>query len=115
MAMLDMLFGRVLFTMTLIRGFGSPFQAMPQTIPIYPNRFGNCLKKHESELIGSEMLNGEMTSVIRVNIIPSRTDKFLKLWISHNIGFRPVLNWKARIPTKASLLLALEQLIITNT
>ena len=48
------------------------------------------LEKHESELIGSEMLNGEMTSVIRVNMIPSRTNRFLKLWISHNIGFRPV-------------------------
>ena len=48
------------------------------------------LEKHESELIGSEMLNGEMTSVIRVNMIPSRTNQSLKLWISHNIGFRPV-------------------------
>jgi len=48
------------------------------------------LEKHESELIGSEMLNGEMTSVIRVNMIPSRTNWSLKLWISHNIGFRPV-------------------------
>ena len=48
------------------------------------------LEKHESELIGSEMLNGEMTSVIRVNMIPSRTNRSLKLWISHNIGFRPV-------------------------
>ena len=43
------------------------------------------LEKHESELIGSEMLNGEMTSVIRV-----KTNRSLKLWISHNIGFRPV-------------------------
>ena len=48
------------------------------------------LEKHESELIGSEVLNGEMTSVIRVNIIPSRTNWSIKLWISHNIGFRPV-------------------------
>ena len=48
------------------------------------------LEKHESELIGSEVLNGEMTSVIRVNMIPSRTNRSLKLWISHNIGFRPV-------------------------
>ena len=48
------------------------------------------LEKHESELIGSEMLNGEMTSVIRVNIRPSRTNAAIKLWISHNIGFRPV-------------------------
>ena len=48
------------------------------------------LEKYESELIGSEMLNGEMTSVIRVNMIPSRTNRSLKLWISHNIGFRPV-------------------------
>ena len=48
------------------------------------------LEKHESELIGSEMLNGEMTSVVRINMTPSRTDRSLKLWISHNIGFRPV-------------------------
>ena len=48
------------------------------------------LEKRESELIGSEMLNGEMTSVIRVNTTPSRTNWSLKLWISHNIGFRPV-------------------------
>ena len=47
------------------------------------------LEKHESELIGSEMLNGEMTSVIRLNR-PSRTNTSLKFWISHNIGFRPV-------------------------
>ena len=50
----------------------------------------HLLEKHESELIDSEMLNGEMTSVIRVNMIPSRTNGSLKLWISHNIGFRPV-------------------------
>ena len=62
---------------------------MPQAIPIYPNRFGQLLEKHESELIGSEMLNGEMTSVIRLNR-PSRTNTSLKFWISHNIGFRPV-------------------------
>ena len=47
------------------------------------------LEKHESELLGSEMLNGEMTSVIRLNR-PSRTNSSLKLWVSHNIGFRPV-------------------------
>ena len=54
------------------------------------------LEKHESELIGSEVLNGEMTSVIRLNLpawsvgdfnMPARS---FKLWISHNIGFRPV-------------------------
>ena len=42
------------------------------------------LEKHESELIGTEILNGEKTSVIR---IPTRT---LKLWISHDKGFRLV-------------------------
>ena len=47
------------------------------------------LEKHESELIDSEVLNGEMTSVIRLNR-PSRTNASLKLWISHNIGFRLV-------------------------
>ena len=51
------------------------------------------LEKHESELIGSEMLNGEMTSVIRLNR-PSRTNSSLKLWISHNIGFRLVKSEK---------------------
>ena len=54
------------------------------------------LEKHESELIGSEVLNGEMTSVIRLNIPAWSTGNFkvparsLKLWISHNIGFRLV-------------------------
>ena len=50
----------------------------------------HLLEKHESELIGSEVLNGEMTSVIRLNSGPSRTNTSHKLWISHNIGFRPV-------------------------
>ena len=53
------------------------------------------LEKHESELIGSEVLNGEMTSMIRLNIIRSKgdlkiPDLSIKLWISHNIGFRLV-------------------------
>ena len=56
----------------------------------------HLLENHESELIGSEVLNGEMTSVIRLNLpawsvgdfkMPARS---FKLWISHNIGFRPV-------------------------
>ena len=54
------------------------------------------LEKHESELIGSEILNGEMTSVIHLTK-PARTigdreipPDHLKLWISHNIGFRLV-------------------------
>ena len=42
------------------------------------------LEKHESELIETEILNGEKTSVIR---LPTRT---LKLWISHDKGFRLV-------------------------
>ena len=42
------------------------------------------LEKHESELIDSEVLNGEMTSVLKI------PDLSLKLWISHNIGFRLV-------------------------
>ncbi len=53
------------------------------------------LEKHESELIGSEVLNGEMTSVIRLNITRSHgdlkiPDLSIKLWISHNIGFHLV-------------------------
>ncbi|MCG9129286.1 sigma-70 family RNA polymerase sigma factor [Candidatus Poribacteria bacterium] len=56
----------------------------------------HLLEKYESELIGSEILNGEMTSVIHLtkpariigeHEIPSI---HLKLWISHNIGFRLV-------------------------
>ena len=35
------------------------------------------LEKHESELIGSEVLNGEMTSVIRLNI-PTRVERGLQ-------------------------------------
>ena len=54
------------------------------------------LEKHESELIGSEVLHGEMTSVIRLNLPAWSVGDFkmpaqsFKLWISHNIGFRPV-------------------------
>ncbi len=44
------------------------------------------LEKHESELIGTEILNGEKTSVIRLN----RPTYSLKLWISHDKGFRLV-------------------------
>ena len=44
------------------------------------------LEKHESKLLGSELLNGEETSVIRLNL-PKQS---LKLWISHNKGFRLV-------------------------
>ena len=44
------------------------------------------LEKHESKLLGSELLNGEETSVIRLNL-PKQS---LKLWISHDKGFRLV-------------------------
>ena len=44
------------------------------------------LEKHESKLLGSELLNGEETSVIRLNL-PKQS---LKLWISHDQGFRLV-------------------------
>ena len=44
------------------------------------------LEKHESKLLGSESLNGEETSVIRLNL-PKQS---LKLWISHDKGFRLV-------------------------
>ncbi|MCY3549504.1 MAG: RNA polymerase sigma factor [Candidatus Poribacteria bacterium] len=44
------------------------------------------LEKHESKLLGSESLNGEETSVIRLNL-PKQS---LKLWVSHNKGFRLV-------------------------
>ncbi len=54
------------------------------------------LEKHESEIIGREILNGEKTSVIRLNI-PARSRKAFKipaesykLWISHDKGFRLV-------------------------
>ena len=56
----------------------------------------HLLEKHESEIIGSEILNGEKTSVIRLNIpawsegdfkVPARS---LKLWISPEKGFRLV-------------------------
>ena len=56
----------------------------------------HLLEKHESEIIGSEVLNGEKTSVIRLNI-PDRSTKGFKisaesykLWISHDKGFRLV-------------------------
>ncbi len=44
------------------------------------------LEKHESELIGTEILNGEKTSVILLN----RRTGTPKLWISHDKGFRLV-------------------------
>ena len=54
------------------------------------------LEKHESEIIGNEELNGEKTTVIRLNI-PAQSkgdskkpDQSVKLWISHDKGFRLV-------------------------
>ena len=44
------------------------------------------LEKHESELLGSEVLDGEETSVIRLKL----PDEFLIIWISHDKGFRLV-------------------------
>ena len=44
------------------------------------------LEKHESKLLGSESLNGEKTSVVRLNL-PKQS---LKLWVSHDKGFRLV-------------------------
>ena len=59
------------------------------------------LEKHESEIIGNEILNGEKTFVIRLNIpawfigdskVPAES---YKLWISHEKGFRLVKSEKA--------------------
>ena len=56
----------------------------------------HLLEQHESEIIGSEILNGEKTSVIRLNIPAQSTGDFkrpaqsVKLWISHDKGFRLV-------------------------
>ncbi len=54
------------------------------------------LEKHESEIIGSEVLDGEKTTVIRLTK-PARfigdrkiPPQHYKLWISHNKGFRLV-------------------------
>ena len=47
----------------------------------------HLLEKFDSEIIGSEVLNGELTTIIRLSI-PNRHTA--KLWISHNIGFRMV-------------------------
>ncbi len=54
------------------------------------------LEKYESELIGSDVLNGEKTSVIRLTK-PARSigdrkirPQHFKLWISHDKGFRLV-------------------------
>ena len=56
----------------------------------------HLLEKYESELIGSEVLNGEKTTVIRLTK-PARTigdrkirPQHFKLWISHDKGFRLV-------------------------
>ena len=56
----------------------------------------HLLEKHESKIIGSEVLNGEKVSVIRLNIPAwskgdsKRPPQSLKLWISHDKGFRLV-------------------------
>ncbi len=56
----------------------------------------HLLEKHESEIIRSEVLNGEKTSVMRLNIPAWSKGDFkkpaqtLKLWISHDKGFRLV-------------------------
>ena len=61
----------------------------------------HLLEKHESEIIGSEVLNGEKTSVIRLNIPAWSTEDFkmpaesYKLWISHDKGFRLVKSERA--------------------
>ena len=44
------------------------------------------LEKHKSTLLGREMLNGEETSVIRLNL-PAQS---FKVWILHGKGFCPV-------------------------
>ena len=56
----------------------------------------HLLEKYESEIIGNEILNGEKTTVIRLNI-PAQSkgdskkpDQSVKLWISHDKGFRLV-------------------------
>jgi hypothetical protein len=54
------------------------------------------LEKYESEIIGNEVLNGEKTSVIRLNIPAWSEGEFkvpaesVKLWISPETGFRLV-------------------------
>ena len=61
----------------------------------------HLLEKHESEIMGSEVLNGEKTSVIRLNIPAWSTENFempaesYKLWISHDKGFRLVKSERA--------------------
>ncbi|MCG9131694.1 RNA polymerase sigma factor [Candidatus Poribacteria bacterium] len=61
----------------------------------------HLLEKHESEIIGSEVLNGEKTSVIRLDIPAWSTEDFkmpaesYKLWISHDKGFRLVKSEQA--------------------
>ena len=61
----------------------------------------HLLEKHESEIIGSEMLNGEKTSVVRLNIPAWSTEDFkmpaesYKLWISQDKGFRLVKSEQA--------------------
>ena len=56
----------------------------------------HLLEKHESEIIGNEILNGEKTSVVRLNIGDSKVPaESYKLWISHEKGFRLVKSEKA--------------------
>ena len=61
----------------------------------------HLLEQHESEIIGTEVLNGEKTSVIRLNIPAWSTENFTmpaesyKLWVSHDKGFRLVKSERA--------------------
>ena len=56
----------------------------------------HLLEKHESEIIGNEILNGEKTSVVRLNIGDSKVPaESYKLWISHEKGFRLVKSEKS--------------------
>ena len=84
----------------------------------------HLLEKHESEIIGSEVLNGEKTSVIRLNIPAWSTETFkmpaesYKLWISHDKGFRLVKSERAftvENPTEWSLYKAGVTYISTRT
>ena len=74
------------------------------TIPIntyLTEPMGQLLKKYESKRLGTETLNGERTSVVQLKLPSVRGRKAsphlpyqtLKIWISHEKGFR-VVKWE---------------------
>ena len=62
----------------------------------------SLLKKHEAKRLGTEILNGEHTSVVQLRLPAARgtSGRTLKIWISHQKGFR-VVKWERRFTERS--------------